>query len=155
MCTEKNIIITSCNNLSFRATTLFNPSFSNLSLSLASFKSSVCRVKLATVLWDILSWAFVFSSAFRAFTTPVCKSARTLVVPPGVRLNLLLGDGRVGTEDEFGDKSGESDLRRVGGRGDGLVIFPSSVRALALPVLKGKSVNFGSSNGVGHDHYSY
>lgn len=75
------------------------------------------------------------------------------MVPPGVRLNLLLGDGRAGIEAELGDKSGESDLRRVGGRGDGLVMFPSSVRALALPVLKRKSVNFGSSNGAGDDHF--
>jgi hypothetical protein len=35
---------------------------------------------------------------------------------------------------ELGDRSGESDLRRVGGRGDGLARLPSSVRALALPV---------------------
>lgn len=74
-------------------------------------------------------------------------------MPPGVRLNLLLGDGKAGIETELGDRSGESDLRR--GRGDGLVIFPSSVRALALPVLKGKCVNFGNSNGAGDDHYSY
>ena len=35
------------------------------------------------LLCDNLNCPFVFSNAFLAFTTPVCKSARTLVVPPG------------------------------------------------------------------------
>lgn len=78
----------------------------------------------------------MFSSAFRAFTTPVCKSARTFVVPPGVRLNRLLGERYcVETEGVPEDRSGESDLRRVVGRDDGDGTLPSSVRALALPVV--------------------
>jgi hypothetical protein len=90
----------------------------------------------------------VFSSAFRAFTTPVCKSARTLVVPPGVRLYRLLGEGRgPRCPAELGDRSGESDLGRVCGRVEGLVRLPSSVRALALPVLT-RELFIAKSNGV-------
>ena len=85
--------LTSCSNLSFLATTLFRPSFSNLSLSLLSFKSSVCRVREATLLCDSRSCAFVLSNATRACDTPACRSAKTLVVPPGERGARLLGDG--------------------------------------------------------------
>src|SRR5262245_48349041 len=75
---------TSCNNLSFLATTLFSPSFSNRSLYRPSFKSSFWRVSWATLRWLSLSCVLVFSSALRALTTPVWRSASTLVVPPGV-----------------------------------------------------------------------
>ena len=49
----------------------------------------------------------MFSSAFLAFTTPVCKSARTLVVPPGVRDIRRLGDtgGWRVDEDAYGEPS--------------------------------------------------
>ena len=64
-------------------------------------------------------------------------------MPPGVRLNRLLGDERGWDRfaTEPGDRSGESDLD---GRDDGLVRLPSSVRTLALPVSK--SVIFGNSS---------
>ena len=38
----------------------------------------------------------MFSNAFRALTTPVWRSARTLVVFPGVKERRLLGEEREG-----------------------------------------------------------
>lgn len=76
----------------------------------------------------------MFSSAFLAFTTPVWRSARTLVVPPGVKLYRLLGEG-IGCELEE-DDSGRSAFpteSRVGGREAEVERLPSSVSARALP----------------------
>lgn len=115
----------SCNSLSFLATTLLRPSFSILRRSSTSLRSSTLRVRLATVLCDNLSCDFVFSSALRAWMTPACKSARTLVVPPGESL-FVCGEG-------------EGVLREqalVGGRsvaGRDLSKEPSSAKARAFP----------------------
>jgi hypothetical protein len=87
----------------------------------------------------------VFSSAFLAFTTPVWRSARTLVVPPGVKLYRLLGEGsgcELGLDAEDGsDQSGFPVESRTGGREVEVERLPSSVSARALPFPV--SINFG------------
>jgi len=74
----------------------------------------------------------VFSNAFLAFTTPVCKSARTFVVPPGVRETLLFGEGGGGCRDDEDVSPGSRVVSFGGGREFDPV--PSSARARALPV---------------------
>jgi hypothetical protein len=89
----------------------------------------------------------VFSSAVRAFDTPVCRSARTLVVLPGVReMRRLLRFGDGGWRDagwregEAGERGlsvsmersfeEEAEAARVGRCVAG---WPSSARARAFP----------------------
>jgi hypothetical protein len=70
----------------------------------------------------------VFSSAVRAFATPVCRSASTLVVPPGVsvsRFDVFGVAGETGALIELLETSRElSDW------------LPSSARARALPTAE-------------------
>ena len=137
------ILITSCNSLSFLATTLFSPSFSKRNLSLPSFKSSVCLVSCATLLCDSLSCCLVFSRALRALITPNWRSANTFVVPPGVSEYLLFGDAGVCKDDEeVSAVAALNDVDVVGvdsdgwsfeERGAGRDVAPSSARARALP----------------------
>lgn len=78
----------------------------------------------------------MFSSALRALTTPVCRSARTFVVPPGVSEMRRFGDaggcspGSV--EEEAAERSAGSSLAGVWR--DVAMGPPSSARARALPV---------------------
>jgi len=120
----------SCNSLSFLATTLLRPSFSILRRSSTSLRSSTLRVRLATVLCDNLSCDFVFSSALRAWMTPACKSARTLVVPPGESL-FVCGEGEGVLREQALVGGGEVGGRSVAGRD--LSKEPSSAKARAFP----------------------
>ena len=76
----------------------------------------------------------MFSSAFRAFTTPVCRSARTLVVPPGVSEYRLFGDGSGACSEDVDRSASMGDSFRGGVR-LGVEFIPSSASARALPEI--------------------